>query len=186
MGIIPEKVWNLYDGRVFRLAKERLRLPNGVMAELEVIRHPGASAIVPLLGDNTVVMIRQYRHAAGGFLWEIPAGTMNPGESPVECARRELPEEVGYQARSFQVLGEIFPVPGYSDERIHIFLATDLTRGRQKLDKDEVLDVKLIPLEKALEMVKKGEIRDAKTIIGLFFMMLKKREHMQEPNSNRP
>jgi ADP-ribose pyrophosphatase len=186
MGIIPEKVWNLYDGRVFRLAKERLRLPNGVMAELEVIRHPGASAIVPLLGDNTVVMIRQYRHAAGGFLWEIPAGTMNPGESPVECARRELPEEVGYQARSFQVLGEIFPVPGYSDERIHIFLATDLTRGRQKLDKDEVLDVKLIPLEKALEMVKKGEIRDAKTIIGLFFMMLKKREHMHEPNSNRP
>lgn len=175
MDIIPEKVWNLYDGRVFRLTKERLTLPNGVTTELEVIRHPGAAAIVPLLGDNMVVMIRQYRHAAGGFLWEIPAGTMNPGENPVECARRELPEEVGYRARSFQTLGEIFPVPGYSDERIHIFLATGLTRSRQNLDVDEVLDVKLMRVEEALEMIKKGEIRDAKTIIGLFLMMLREK-----------
>ena len=175
MDIIPEKVWNLYDGKVFRLAKERLTLPNGVTTELEVIRHPGAAAIVPLLGDNMVVMIRQYRHAAGGFLWEIPAGTMNPGENPVECARRELPEEVGYRARSFQILGEIFPVPGYADERIHIFLATGLTRSRQNLDVDEVLDVKLMRVEEALEMIKKGEIRDAKTIIGLFLMMLREK-----------
>ena len=118
-------------------------------------------------------MIRQYRHAVGQFIWEVPAGTINPGESPIECAKRELPEEVGYRARVFRKLGEIFPVPGYSDEHIHIFWATGLTPGRQNLDADEVLDVKPIPLEEALEMITKGEIRDAKTIIALFFTKLK-------------
>ena len=173
MGIIPHEVWDLYKGKVFRLSKERLTLPNGETAELEVIRHPGAAAIVPLLPDRRVVMIKQYRHAVGQFVWEVPAGTINPGESPIECAKRELPEEVGYRARTFQELGKIFPVPGYSDEHIHIFLATGLTPGSQNLDADEVLDVKPIPLEEALEMINRGEIRDAKTIIALFFMTLK-------------
>jgi ADP-ribose pyrophosphatase len=172
MGIIPDEVWDLHRGKVFRLSKERLMLPNGEKVELEVIRHPGAAAIVPLLADHRVVMIKQYRHAAGQFLWEIPAGTLNPGESPVECAKRELPEEAGYRARVFKKLGEIYPVPGYSDELIHIFLATGLTPGRQNLDADEVLDVKPITLEEALEMIKRGEIRDAKTIIGLFFFFM--------------
>ena len=173
MDIIPHEVRDLYKGKVFRLSKERLTLPNGVTAELEIIRHPGAAAIVPLLDDHRVVMIKQYRHAVGQFIWEVPAGTLNPGESPIECARRELPEEVGYRAHSFRALGEIFPVPGYSDEHIHIFLATGLTPSRQNLDADEVLDVKPIPLEETLEMTTRGEIRDAKTIIALFFTALK-------------
>jgi ADP-ribose pyrophosphatase len=172
MDIIPHEVRDLYKGKVFRLSKERLTLPNGVTAELEIIRHPGAAAIVPLLDDHRVVMIKQYRHAVGQFIWEVPAGTLNPGESPIECARRELPEEVGYRAHSFRALGEIFPVPGYSDEHIHIFVATGLIPDRQNLDEDEVLDVKPIPLEEALEMVKRGEVRDAKTIIALYFTML--------------
>ncbi|NIS60950.1 MAG: NUDIX domain-containing protein [Proteobacteria bacterium] len=173
MGIISHEVWDLYKGKVICLSKERLTLPNGETTELEVIRHPGAAAIVPLLADHRVVMIKQYRHAVGQFLWEVPAGTINPGESPIECAKRELPEEVGYRAHAFQELGEIFPVPGYSDEHIHIFLATGLVPGRQNLDADEVLDVKPIPLEETLGMIKRGEIRDAKTIIALFFMTLK-------------
>ncbi|MCK5551491.1 MAG: NUDIX hydrolase [Deltaproteobacteria bacterium] len=173
MGIIPDEVWDLHRGRVFRLSKERLRLPNGETVELEVIHHPGAAAIVPLLADRKVVMIEQYRHAAGQFIWEIPAGTLNPGESPIECAKRELPEEVGYRARTFQKMGEIYPVPGYSDELIHIFLATGLIPCRQNLDIDEVLDVRPIALEEALGMIKRGEIRDAKTIVALYLATLK-------------
>ena len=169
MGIIPDQVWDLHKGRVFRLSKERVRLPNGETVDLEIIHHPGAAAIVPLLPDHRVVMIRQYRHAIGQFLWEVPAGTIKPGESPIKCAKRELPEEVGYRAHVFQKIGKIYPVPGYSDEHIHIFLATGLTPGRQNLDTDEILDVKPIALEEALGMITRGEIRDAKTIIALFF-----------------
>ena len=166
----------LHQGRVFRLDKENITFSNGVNVDLEIIRHPGASAIVPLLNEDTLLMIRQYRHAVGDFIWEIPAGTLDADEAPIQCARRELVEETGYSADSWQKLGEICPLPGYSDERIHIFIASDLTPARQHLDVDEVLEVHEVNIKKAIEMILKGEIQDAKTIAALMIANLTKRK----------
>lgn len=157
----------IYRGRVFRLVRENVTLDNGVSAELDFIEHPGAAAIVPLVSPGEVVLVRQYRHALRRFIWEIPAGTLDPGESGLECARRELAEETGYGAAEWHPLGEITPVPGYSDERVFLFLATALSAAQQGLDPDEVLAVHRLPLEKALEMIATGEIQDAKSICGL-------------------
>ena len=131
----------VHKGRVFEMVTENITLPNGANVDLDLIRHPGASAIVPMMDEHTVVLIKQYRHAVGGFIWEIPAGTLDPDEMPTTCAKRELVEEIGFSAGSLQKLGEITPVPAYSDERIHIFLATDLTAAQQRLDQDELLNV---------------------------------------------
>jgi len=158
----------LHKGRVFSLVRERVALENGIAVDLDIIRHPGAAAMVPLTENRTLMMIRQYRHAVGGFVWEIPAGTLNPEETPLECAKRELVEEIGYSACTWHKLGEITPVPGYSDERIHVFCATGLSPAVQHLDKDEILHVHEIGFEEALKMVERGEICDAKTISGLF------------------
>gem|GEM_PF-78997 len=158
----------IYKGRVFTLASDNITLPNGVTTGIDIIRHPGAAAMVPMLNKNTVLLIKQYRYAAGGFIWEIPAGTLNPGESPLECAKRELVEETGYSADKLEKLTEIVPVPGYSDERIHIYLATGLVKAVQKLDKDEILNVHEINMNDALKMIAKGEIIDSKTISGLY------------------
>lgn len=157
----------LYQGRVFKLVKENITLQNGVTINLDIIRHPGAAAMVPLRGNNTVLLIKQYRHAIGDFIWEIPAGTLSQNETPLQCAKRELIEETGFAADVWKELGEITPVPGYSDERIHIFMATNLTPAKQKLDTDEILNVHEVKLEDAMEMVYKGEIRDGKTISAL-------------------
>ncbi len=157
----------IHEGRVFRLQEENITLPNGVTVNIDIIRHPGASAIVPISDGGDVVLIRQYRHAAGGFIWEIPAGTLNKGETALACARRELVEETGFSAQVFHELGKIVPVPGYSDERIHLFLANRLGPARQNLDRDELLDVHQIPFDEAIDMIKKGEIVDGKTIVGL-------------------
>ena len=167
MSVKVHKVTNLYCGKIFDVALERVTLPNGAIKEREVVRHPGAAAMVPLLDDGEVVLIRQYRHAVGRFLWEIPAGTLERGESPMECARRELVEETGYEAANLEKLTEILPAPGYTDERIHIFLATGLMPAEQKLDDDEVLDLQPTAFDTALGMITEGEIQDAKTIIGL-------------------
>jgi ADP-ribose pyrophosphatase len=158
----------VYTGRVFNLFQDAITLPNGHSIKLDVIRHPGAAAIVPLTRHHTVIMVEQYRHAVGGTIWEIPAGTLDGDESPLACAQRELTEETGYAAAAWQLLGEITPVPGYSDERIQLFLATELTIASQNLDPDEVLNVREIPFPDALEMISKGIVQDAKTICGLY------------------
>jgi ADP-ribose pyrophosphatase len=160
-------VEELHRGRVFRLSRERVTLPNGHTTDLEVVRHPGAAAVVPMLDEKRVVLIRQYRHAVGGVIWEIPAGTLSPGETPLACAGREIQEETGFVAGVFDALGVLVPVPGYSDERIHLFLATDLRQASRHLDQDEVLDVAVLPMTQALEMIRTGEIVDAKSIVGL-------------------
>ena len=118
------------------------------------------------IDDGTVVLIRQFRHAAGGFIYEIPAGKLHPGEDPLRCAARELEEEVGYRASSFELLSSIFTAPGFADV-IHVYKATGLTKGRQQLDRDEVLDVIEMPLSDAMDKIEDGTIRDAKTIVGL-------------------
>jgi ADP-ribose pyrophosphatase len=167
-----------HTGRVFTLETENVTLDNGVTIDIDVVRHPGASAIVPLTGTGEVMMIEQYRHAVGGYIWEIPAGTLDPGETPLTCAKRELIEEAGVSAAEWRKLGEITPVPGYSDERIHIFLAAGLSPAEQHLDADEVLRVHEIPLEDAMAMIGRGEIQDAKTLCGL---LMTARHRASEP-----
>ncbi|QTA87448.1 NUDIX domain-containing protein [Desulfonema magnum] len=158
----------LHQGRVFKIVTENITLSNGVTIDMEIVHHPGASAIVPLSDRGTVIMVRQYRHAIGDYIWEIPAGTLGPEEAPLACAKRELTEETGFSANNWQKLGEITPIPAYSDERIHLFLATDLSPAEQNLDEDEILNVHEIKFDEAMEMVYKGKIQDSKSISGLF------------------
>jgi ADP-ribose pyrophosphatase len=158
---------SIYTGRVITLNIDTVTLPNGVTVDLEMVRHPGAAAVVPLKEDGKVILIRQFRHAAGGFIYEIPAGKLHQGEDPTVCAGRELEEEVGYRASQLDLLSSIFTAPGFTDEVIHIYKATELTPGRQQLDRDEVLEVIEMPLQEAIRMIETGAIRDAKSIVGL-------------------
>jgi ADP-ribose pyrophosphatase len=158
----------IHKGRVYELVSENITLENGVTTDTEFIHHPGATAIVPMLNETQIILINQYRHALRKFIWEIPAGTLDPRETAITCARRELIEETGYSAQEFKQLAEITPVPGYSDERIYIYLATDLEPARQNLDSDEILNVHTLKFEEALNMIRNGEIQDSKTISGLF------------------
>lgn len=174
MSVKVHKITNLYNGKIFDVVLEKVTLPNGAIKNREIVRHPGAAAMVPLLDDGKVLLISQYRHAVSEFLWEIPAGTLEPDEAAIECARRELVEETGYEASSFNKLAEILPAPGYTDEHIHIFLATGLKSVKQKLEDDEVLELQPMAFDTALEMITKGEIQDAKTIAGLLLTSLKK------------
>jgi len=157
----------IYSGKVITLNIDTVTLPNGITVDLEMVRHPGAAAVVPCKEDGTVVLIRQFRHAAGGFIFEIPAGKLHPGENPQDCAARELEEEIGYRAGRFERLSSIFTAPGFTDEVIHVYKATGLTKGRQQLDRDEVLEVVEMPIAEAIGKIRDGTIRDAKTIVGL-------------------
>ena len=158
----------IFQGRVFTLVKENITLENGTTTDVEFIEHPGAAAIVPFLDDHRILLLKQYRHALKQYIWEIPAGTLDPREDVITCARRELIEETGYAADGWQKLGEITPLPGYSDERIHIYLATELKPAEQNLDEDEIINVQAMKFKDAFNMIGKEEIQDAKSIAGLF------------------
>jgi ADP-ribose pyrophosphatase len=165
MAIIEE----IYRGRVVNLRRESVELPNGRTIELDLMDHPGAAAIVPLDDEGRVILIRQYRHAAGGYLWEIPAGTLDDGEAPATCARRELIEEAGVEASRWDELGAIFTAPGFCNERIHLYLARELKPAALDRDEDEyITDVKPVLLEEALAMIDRGEICDAKSSVALY------------------
>jgi len=176
MSLKVHNITHLYNGKIFNVALEKVTLPNGVIKDREVVRHPGAAAMVPLLDDGNVVLVKQHRHAVNDYLWEIPAGTLEPEEEPLACAGRELIEETGYEANNFDKLTEILPAPGYTDEHIHIFLATGLTLAEQRLEDDEILTVQPTPFDKAIEMIKTGEIQDAKTIVGLLLTSMRRRK----------
>ena len=157
----------VYSGKFLKVDRDRVRLPDGREADLEVVRHPGASAVVPFVTDDDVLLIRQFRYAVGGFILEIPAGTLDAGEEPEACARREVEEEMGHRPGRLQRLGSILTTPGFTDEVIHLWSAHDLTPAQQKLDHDELLTVERIPFEAAVEAVCAGEIVDAKSICAL-------------------
>jgi ADP-ribose pyrophosphatase len=161
------KVREIYRGRVVHLVVEDFTLPDGRPATLELVRHPGAAAVVPLTADGEVLLIRQYRRAAGGFIYEVPAGKLDAGESPHDCAARELAEEAGVSAGTLEALGSILTTPGFTDEVIHLFLARDLGPAEQHLDSDELLSVEKMPFARALDMCVRGELRDAKSICAL-------------------
>jgi ADP-ribose diphosphatase len=146
---------------------EDAALPNGVTVDLAIVRHPGASAIVALDSDGRIAMLRQYRHAIGGWLREVPAGCRNGHESPLECAQRELREEAALSAQLWDHLGSIVTIPSFCDEKIDLFLARNLSPSTSQLDYDEVMKVEQVDFKEALAMVTSGEIIDAKTIAAL-------------------
>lgn len=170
----------IYNGKAFSFVAEDITLPNGTRTEVAMVRHPGSTAIVPLLDDERVVMMEQYRHAAGEYLLEIPAGTMEPGESTLSCARRELEEETGIKAGKLIDMGYVYILPSYSDEKIHVFLARDLSKGQQNLDQDEIIRVVEFPLEDVMTMIGNGRITDALTILAVqkIWIHLKSREQI--------
>jgi len=157
----------IYDGKVVLLSVDRVRLPNGNETELEMIRHMGAAAMVPLDGEGNVLLVRQYRYATSGFLLEVPAGKLDGGEQPEECAVREVEEETGYRPGRLVPIGWIWTTPGFTDEKIWLYLALDLEQTKQNLQDNEVLTVETVPFEKAVEMACTGEIVDAKSVCAL-------------------
>ena len=162
----------MYRGRLLDVREDTVRFPNGSEGILEIVRHRGAAAVLPLYGSEDcepgtgpdVILLRQYRYAAGGTLWEAPAGKLDEGESPEVCAARELREEAGITAGRLVPLTTLLTTPGFSDERVHLFLATDLGAGRQALEAHEVIECHRMPLAKAVELVLSGDIVDGKTV----------------------
>ena len=157
----------IYKGKVVDLSVDRVELPNGRVTEMEVIRHQGAAAVVPLTAEGEVLLVRQYRYATGGWLLEVPAGKLEPGEAPDVCAVRETEEEVGYRAARLDPLGWIWTTPGFTDEKIWLYLARDLAPGSQNLEGDEVLSVEKMTLAEAISRVHQGEICDGKSVCAL-------------------
>jgi ADP-ribose pyrophosphatase len=164
----------VYSGKVVNLDVDTVRFPDGSTGELELIRHPGASAVVPFVSDPqgadpTILLIKQYRYASGGDLFEIPAGRLDKGENPAECARRELLEEVGVTANRLERLTTIWTTPGFTDERIHLFWASELSTGKHAREADEFIEVIPKPLSEILTLIREGAICDAKTVVGILY-----------------
>jgi ADP-ribose pyrophosphatase len=157
----------VYQGKLVHLFIDQVRLPNGETSLREIVRHPGAVAMVPLLDDGRVILVRQFRLAANQIMLEIPAGTLHPGEDPLLAAERELQEEIGFRPGILTSLGGEYTAPGYTTELIHLYLAEQLEASRLDLDDDEFLEIVTLPLEEALRQIEAGEITDGKTMLAL-------------------
>lgn len=158
-----------FRGKLLTLVTRKVRLPNGHTVRLEIVRHPGAALIVPFLDKAHLVLLRQLRPVIGAYLYELPAGTLNRNESPLACARREIIEETGFAASRLTRLGAIHPVPGYSTEKIFVYKAEGLKKGRMSAQADEILTVRVVTKRQVKDLFKKGMLTDAKTICALAF-----------------
>jgi ADP-ribose pyrophosphatase len=158
---------SLYKGKLLDLSRKKIKLPNGYTACLEVIKHPGASLIIPFLNKDRIIFLRQYRPVINSYIYELPAGTLDKGEKPLACARREIVEETGYTASKFKKLGFIYPVPGYSTEKITIYRAEGLKKTASNVQQDEVIRSFVFTKSRVVSLFKAGRIVDAKTIAAL-------------------
>ena len=163
-----------FEGHIITVRVDTVEMPDGRTATREVVDHSGGVCVVPIADNGEVVMVRQFRKAVESAVLEIPAGKLNSGENHRDCGIRELEEETGYKSNNIVYLGHIFPSPGFMNETIHIYLATELYDGELNLDLDEYLDVEKIPLEQVVEMIMNNEINDSKTVVGI----LKAREYL--------
>jgi len=162
------EITRVFTGRVIEVNIERVELPNGTTATLEVIHHPGGAAVLALDAANRVCLLRQFRHAAGGWVWELPAGKIDNREPPFDTARRELEEEAGVAAGAWESLGDYLSSPGVFTEVVHLFLATQLTRLPPRPEEHEVLEVHWLPFGDVLAMARSGELRDGKSLVAVF------------------
>jgi ADP-ribose pyrophosphatase len=160
----------VYKGKALKLMLNKVLLPTGRRTSREVIEHPGSVGVAPLFDDGKILLINQFRFSARKLLWEIPAGTLESGETPESCARRELEEETGYKANRLQPLFKCYLAPGYSTELMHFFIAIGLKRTIQSLREDEIISIRPISVKKAILMIEQGEIMDAKTICALSYL----------------
>ena len=160
----------IYQGRLLDVRKDKVRLPNGKSSTREWINHPGAVCLIPILPDGKIALVKQYRYPVLNHMIELPAGKIDKNESPLECAERELEEEIGYRSNNIKYVTKIHPAVGFANEQMWIYLAEDLEKTTLKLDEDEFLDFFPLRLDKALEMIWNGQITDVKTIIGLLWL----------------
>lgn len=167
--VVSTKV--IYRGKVINLRLDEIVTKNGTKYVREIVEHPGAVAILAFLDDNTILMVKQYRRAVNKILLELPAGTLKINESPEECAIRELEEETGYKAHKIEKLGAFYLAPGYSSEKLYVFIAKELEKSEQNLEIDEEINVEKVSIKELLSMIDKGEIEDAKTIASILLFI---------------
>lgn len=165
--ILRSKV--IYKGPAFGVRRDEVLEPGGIRTTREVVTHPGSVVVLPVLPDGRILLVRQYRHATRQFLWELVAGRMEPGETPRQAAARELIEETGYRARRFRVFLDVFPTPGFLEERMYILLAQELTSGDARPEVDEKIISRAFTYTELKQMIHRGKLRDAKTIAGLLY-----------------
>ena len=161
----------IHQGRVFGVRRDEVAEPSGVRTTREVVTHPGSVVVLPVLPDGRIVMVRQYRHAARQYLWELVAGRKEPAETPKEGAARELLEETGYRAKRLKVFLDVFPTPGFLEENMYLLLAEGLAAGEAQPEEDEKIEVRAFKLKELKQMIKSGRLRDAKSVAGILYYL---------------